>query len=135
MITTSKALFTDNCAEITYDDANGIIIAKWSGFLKLDSTKKGCDSMVEFVRKNKTTKHLSDQSSLKVLSKEVQGYLVTEAFPALDKAGLKRLAVLVSEDVFAKATVDNVNTNAMKMGNITVKTFNTRRDCIDWLNE
>lgn len=135
MITTSKAFFKDNCAEITYDDANSIIVAKWSGFLKLDSTKKACDNMVDFVKKNKVTKHLSDQSTLKVLSKEVQGYLVTEVFPALDKAGLRKLAVLVSEDVFAKATVENVNTNATKMGNITIKTFNTRRDCIDWLNE
>ncbi|MEK6479312.1 hypothetical protein WJR50_17340 [Catalinimonas sp. 4WD22] len=132
MITTSKALYADKCAEITTEE--GIIIAKWSGFLNLESTKKGCDSMVDYVRKNKITKHLSDQSTLKVLSKEVQGYLVSEAFPALDKAGLRKLAVLVSEDVFAKATVDNVNSATM-MGNIKVKTFNTRRDCIDWLNE
>lgn len=134
MITTSKAIYADNCAEITYDDANSIIVAKWSGFLKLDNTQKGCNVMVDFVRKNKILKHLSDQSTLKVLSKEVQGYLVTEAFPALDKAGLRKLAVLVSEDVFAKATVDNVNT-ATKMGNISIKTFNSRKDCIDWLNE
>ncbi len=134
MIATSKAIYSDPSAEITFDDTNNIIIAKWKGFLKLDSTQKGCDSMVNFVKKNRTTKHLSDQSNLKVLSKEVQGHLVGEVFPELDKAGLRKLAVLVSEDVFAKATVDNVNT-ATKMGNITVKTFNTQRDCIDWLNE
>ncbi|MDF9795606.1 hypothetical protein OKW21_000869 [Catalinimonas alkaloidigena] len=132
MITTSKALYTDKCAEITNEE--NIIIAKWSGFLNLESTKKGCDAMVEYVRKNKITKHLSDQSTLKVLSKEVQGYLVGEAFPALDRAGLRKLAVLVSEDVFAKATVDNVNSATM-MGNIEVKTFNSRRECVDWLNE
>jgi hypothetical protein len=135
MITSSKAIYADPCAEITCDDANHIIVAKWMGFLKLESTQKACASMVEVVKKNRITKHLSDQSVLKVLSKEVQGYLVTEVFPALDRAGLRKLAVLVSEDVFAKATVENVNTNATMMGNITIKTFNTRRDCIDWLNE
>lgn len=134
MITTSKAVFTDKCAEISFDDENNIIVSKWMGFLNLETTKKGCDAMVSFVSKNRVTKNLSDQSTLKVLSKEVQGYLVSEAFPALDKAGLRKLAVLVSEDVFAKATVENVNT-ATKMGNILVKTFNTRRDCIEWLNE
>ncbi|WKN31957.1 hypothetical protein PZB74_01120 [Porifericola rhodea] len=134
MITTSKAIYSDSCAEITFDETNKIVVAKWSGFLKLDTTKKACDAMVKFVKENRVNKHLSDQSTLKVLSKEVQGYLVGEAFPELDKAGLRRLAVLVSEDVFAKATVDNVN-NATMMGNIKVKTCNSKKECIEYLNE
>ncbi|SDJ92404.1 hypothetical protein SAMN05421823_101434 [Catalinimonas alkaloidigena] len=135
MIAVNKAIYADPFAEITYDDANKVLVAKWMGFLKIDSTQKGCISMVDFVKRNKVTKHLSDQSTLKVLSKDVQTYLVTEAFPALDRAGLRKLAVLVSEDIFAKASVENVNTNATKMGNISIRTFGTRKECIAWLNE
>lgn len=135
MIATSKSVFTGKNAEITYDDANNIIIAKWTGFLKLEELKQACTALIDFTRKSNSSKHLSDQSQLKVLSKEVQEQLVNNIFPELEKAGLRKLAVLVSDDVFAKATVDNVNRNtAVKVGNITFNTFNARQDCINWLN-
>ncbi len=136
MIATSKTLFKEKFCEITYDDDNKIIVAKWIGFLKPDDVVKGCDVLVKFLKNNKVSNHLSDQTQLKVLSREVQEYLVTQFFPAAANEGIKKTAVLVSDDIFAKATVDNVNINATtKVGKIAFKTFNARPDCISWLKE
>lgn len=136
MIATDKMLLQEKFCEITYDDVNKIIIAKWIGFLKPENVRKGCDVIIEFSKKNQLSKHLSDQTQLKVLSKEVQEYLVNEFFPAAGNSGIKKVAVLVSDDIFAKATVDNVNSNtATKVGKISFNTLNAKSDCIKWLNE
>lgn len=136
MITTGKMILQEKFCEITYDEANKILVAKWIGFLKLEDVKKGCNVISDFAKKNQLSKHLSDQTQLKVLSKEVQEYLVSEFFPVIGNHGVKKVAVLVSDDIFAKATVDNVNSStATKVGKITFKTFNAKSDCINWLNE
>ncbi len=136
MVATSREVFKDKFVEISYDETNRVIIAQWIGFLKIDEVKKGCNILIDFVKKNRITKHLSDQRKLKVLSKDVQGYLVDEFFGEMGKNGLTKLAVLVSDDIFAKASVENVNqTTATKIGGITFNTFNAQQDCINWLNE
>jgi hypothetical protein len=129
----TEQILKEKFVEMTFDPENKIMEAKWIGFLKEDEVRKACKAMISFIGKNKITKHLSDQTQLKVLSKEVQNYLVGECFPELEKLGLKKVAVLVSDDVFAQATVNNVNTRS-QMGGITFGTFNTKRQSVDFLN-
>lgn len=128
-----KTLMKESFVEITYDEANRIIIAKWIGFLKIDQVKKGCELISQFVKVNKLTKHLSNHQQLKVLSSDVQGYLVGQWFSEVEALGLTKIAVLVAEDVFAKATVDKVNQAVM--GRMSIYTFGTEYSCYQWLNE
>lgn len=129
----TEQILKEKFVEMSFDPENKIVEAKWIGFLKEEEVRKACKVMINFIGKNKITKHLSDQTQLKVLSKEVQNYLVGECFPELDKQGLKKVAVLVSEDVFAQATVNNVNTKS-QMGGLTFGTFNSKNKSIEFLN-
>jgi len=134
MITIKKEqILKEKFVEMSFDGQDAIFEAKWIGFLKVDEVKRACQLMTQFIAKNKVTKHLSDQTVLKVLSKEVQDYLIGECFPELEKLGLKKVAVLVSEDVFAQATVNNVNMKS-QMGRLSFGTFNSRQQCIEFLN-
>ncbi|MEP2772816.1 MAG: hypothetical protein ABJH05_11750 [Fulvivirga sp.] len=127
-----EQLLNESFCNIYYSDS--VIYAEWKGFLKLDQVKKGCLMMTKEIKNNNTKMHLSDHRELRVLSKEVQDYLTQEWFPQVEAAGLKKVAALVSDDVFAKATVDKVNTTA-KVGNLTIKTFNAKKDCLDWFDK
>ncbi|MBL3656961.1 hypothetical protein [Fulvivirga sediminis] len=128
-----KTLLKESFCDITYDDAKQVITAQWIGFLKTDQVKRGCDLMTEFIKENEIKFHLSDHRSLKVLSKEVQEYLGGSWFPEVESIGLTKLAVLVSDDVFTKATVDKVNESAV--GSLKIHTFNSERNCFDWFKE
>lgn len=132
--TKNEVILNDKFVELTFDSENKIVTAKWIGFLKLDETKKACATLVQFVRTNQVTRHLSDQTQLKVLSKEVQEFLAGECLPELEKVSLRKLAVLVSDDIFAQAAVNNVNTKA-KMGKLSINTYNSKPQCIAWLTE
>jgi len=132
-MSTTKELLNESYCHIYFDEQDNIIYAEWKGFLKPDQVRKGCSIMTDYIKNHKVKVHLSDHRNLRVLTKEVQTYLTEEWFPEVEKAGLKKVAALVSEDVFAKATVDNVNTTA-KVGSLVIKTFNSKKDCLDWLS-
>lgn len=129
---TKTSVMKEKFVEISFDEENRIITAQWIGYLRPDDVKVGCGKMTEFVSKNKISKHISNQTKLKVLSKEVQAYLVGEWFPEVVRVGLKKIAIIVAEDIFAQATVSNVNTKA---GNLQISTFHAEADAIKWLNE
>ena len=134
MVDSNTLLFENKSLELSLDESNNIIVAHWKGFLKLEVVQEGCQKLIQLVKSHNISKHLSDQRELKVLSKEVQSYLVSDVFPALEAAGLRKLAVLSSTDVFAQATASKVSTNATQLGNISLNTFNAKPDCIAWLN-
>ncbi|UII28721.1 hypothetical protein LVD15_09935 [Fulvivirga maritima] len=128
-----KTLLQESYCDITFDDSTKVVTAQWIGFLKTDQVKKGCELMTKFIKENEIKLHLSDHRRLKVLSKEVQEYLGGSWFPEVESIGLTKLAVLVSDDVFAKATVDKVNETAV--GSLKIHTFNAEKDCFDWFKE
>src|SRR6218665_1869651 len=103
-------LMKEPYVDITFDQTNKVITAKWIGFLRPDEVRKGCTVMTKYIKENGLKNHLSDHRSLKVLSKEVQDYLTKEWFPEVEKVGLTKVGAVVAEDVFAAATVNKVNT-------------------------
>lgn len=127
-----KKVFEKPFVEITFDEESKVIIARWIGFLKLDDLKTGCAELTSFIKKNNIKNHLSDHTRLKILSKEVQGYLGGTWFPEVSALGLQKVAVLVSNDVFAQATVDNVNKTTI--GKLQMNTYPSEKQCLDWLN-
>ena len=129
-----KMIMQKKFSEIYMDQDEGILYAKWNGFLTEDQVREGCKTMTEYIRTNDIKTHLSDHRELKVLSKDVQNYLTQEWFPEVEKVGLKKVAALVSQDVFAKATVDKVN-QLVELGGLSINTFNSTHDCLNWLRE
>jgi nitrogen regulatory protein PII-like uncharacterized protein len=134
MIARAEIILKEKNAEIFYDSETQIITAKWIGFQKLEDVQRGCDLINQHVKTHKLTKHISDHTKLKVLSKEVQEYLTQVGFVEVEKLGLEKIAVLVSEDIFAQATVDNVNLKG-SVGKLKIHTFNSLSQCERWLKE
>jgi hypothetical protein len=127
-----KTLMNEKFLHIAYEQQTGILYVKWIGFLRLDDVKKGGDFLVEFITNNRITKNLNNQTELKVLSADVQQYLTTQLFPQIEKAGMRKVGVLLSEDLFAQATVNNVNAK-VTLGNLSLQTFGSEKLCKEWL--
>lgn len=133
--TANKILVKESYVEINFDPATQIITAKWKGYLRLDQVKKGCEFLSDIIERDELTRHLSDHRELKVLSKEVQDYLTQSWFGDVESRGLRGIAVLVSEDVFAQATVNKVNNEQARVGKMVINTYNSEQDCRDWLTQ
>ena len=88
--------------------------------------------LLDFVKQNRLSVHLSEQTELKVLSKDVQDYLVNTFFPEVEQAELRKLAVQLAEDIFAQATVATVNTKSSS-GKLQINSFGSAQKSVDWL--
>lgn len=133
-ITTNKIISTHSFVEISYNESTNVIYAKWKGFLNINQVIQGCEIITSYIIKNKITNHLSDHTELKVLSKEVQEYLTGRWFNDVEKAGLRKIAVKIAEDVFAQATVNNVNTK-QQYGKMSIQTFGNINEAYKWLKD
>jgi hypothetical protein len=128
----TQTVLKESFVHISFDTQNRIIYAKWTGFLKIEDTKRACRVLIDFIKQNRLSLHLSEQTELKVLSKDVQEYLVNNFFPEAEQAGLRKLAVQLSEDIFAQATVANVNTKSSS-GKLQINSFGSAQKALDWL--
>lgn len=126
-------LFNKTYCKVWYEGATEILYAKWSGFLSPDCVQEACSFMSRFIKTHGVKRHLSDHSDLKVLTREVQFFLTHKWFPELESLGLQKAATLISENMFARATVDKVNQEA-QIHNLDICSFNSREDCLVWLN-
>jgi hypothetical protein len=125
-------LMKESFVNIYHDKSTNVIVAKWIGFLKPTDVRKGCNFMTTYIKQHSLRGHLSDHRELRVLSKEVQDYLTQEWFPEVEKIGLKKVGAVVSEDVFAVATVNKVNKEA-QVGELKINMFNSEGECIKWI--
>ena len=129
---TVQTLFRQKYVHVGIDQAAGILIVKWIGFLQLDEVMEGSRVMSDVIRTHQLKLHLSDHTELKVLKASVQNYLIGEAFPNYQRAGLERIAVLSSGDVFTQATVENVNGQSGS-NQLQIAIFPNREACYAWL--
>lgn len=129
-----KTILDEPFVKITYHAESGVLSAKWIGFLKLENIKKGCAAMNDCIKAQKVTRHFSDQSDLKILTKDIQEYIATVWFAEADKMGLRKFGILAAEDIFAGVSVNKVNTE-MKVGKIDIQTFGSQQKCMQWLTE
>ncbi len=127
-------IFQDSFAHIYYAPAHSIIHADWNGYLKPEDTRRACKALIDFVTANQVSLHLSAHTGLKILSLPVQEFLTTSALPEMERGGLKKMAVLLSEDVFAQATVENVHARAC-CHRLKIRSFTSPVAATDWLKE
>ncbi len=127
-----ELLLREKFVKIYYDAENNIITAKWIGNLNLDHVKKGCSFITRMITDKGITKHISIHTQLKKLSDPVQQYLSEEWFPEVSALGLRKVGVIISEDLFTQTTVLNVNFKA-RHDKLFIETFVNIAECKHWL--
>jgi hypothetical protein len=105
-----QAVYQNASCSITLVDGK-ILHIKQSGFLHLSQVVEMDKASLELIARNNIHLMLIDQSELKVLSKEIQDYLVHK-ISNLEKIGIKKVAILEPENIFAKLTVEKIHREA-----------------------
>ena len=125
-------LLKEPFAQIHYEPANRILYCEWTGYLKLDETRESCQMIIDFVKEHQLKRQLSVHSRLKILSMPLQDYLINDFFPQLEQNGLRKTAVILSDDVFAQVTAENVGLRAGSSRH-QIKSFTAMEEARGWL--
>ncbi len=128
----TQTIFNSPYVEIELNTDLGIIRANWKGFLKIHDLLEGMEHLLEGVNNHGVQRHISDQTELRVLSKEIKDYLVNDGLDRMEAAGLKKVGVIQSSDFFAQSAVDRVNKDVV-LKELDIQAFLSEKDCVEWL--
>lgn len=127
---TIQPIFKDEHCEITQIGPRALKL-KFSGFLKVANLASVQTFMDTFTRNNPYELLLIDHSGLKVLSKEVQDYM-SNTITTIATKGVKRMAIIEAEDVFAKAGFEKLH-REVSTDRVKRVVFQSEKAAQEWL--
>lgn len=126
-----KTVFKAEHCEIKQVNSHALKIVL-KGFLKITHLTTVNDFVDSFTKHNQINMLIIDQSGLKVLSKEVQEYM-GKTISMIARKGLKKVAIIEAEDIFAKASFDKLHKEETKHGEVTHAVFHSEKAALEWL--
>ncbi|GAA5038638.1 hypothetical protein GCM10011506_36700 [Marivirga lumbricoides] len=116
--------------EIYYDKENGYMYCDWIGFQNKASIMESGKVILDFVKKNKYTKILNDNTKVTGPWQDAAEWTSTVWFPEMIKAGLQNFAWVFSSNIFAELSAKK----AMPASDV-IKSFLSVNDAKGWLIE
>ena len=119
---------------IKYLSEKRFIEEVWKDFGEDEEIKTAKNKLTEMLRSTKVNAYLSDLRDFKGASPENQCWVRDVWFPEAFEAGLRVIAFLVMEDVYANFTVETAISGDYAK-KITLHKFMTYEDAEKWLKE
>jgi hypothetical protein len=112
-----------------------LIVTEWIGFAFSDELRSALDEALRLARQNGVTRWVANYQQRRVITPDDQDWVSGVWMPQLSSLGLERLAIVVSENVFSRMSVDTILTRAA--GHITWDTryFDTPKAAEVWALE
>lgn len=127
------SIATKTNTEFIYQAEGAVLIVRFHGFQKPDEAAKDSQVLAQTIRQKKVRSLLINQRDIKVLSGEVQSLILDNAAKVGD-SGVKRVAVVVPDDVFALAAVSKIH-HQSKTAGVAVQLFSSESDGLEWLRK
>ena len=131
----SGVVFQNNGVTITIDDHLQLGTATWDGFLSSEEFREAITTCIELIENHKLLRWLGDNRKMKVIRPVDQLWFVENILPRLQQSGLRRNAVLHSEDFFNKTAVEQIYRRAEGKGDLITKDFDNKTLAMAWLKE
>ncbi len=109
---------------------NGILKMKLRGFMKFAQMPTTYARINDFISKNQVKYLLVDQRELKVLTKDVQEYIL-KSIADMQRMGIERVGILDPVDVFAKAGTSKIHQESKNTA-FDAMHFQTEEECMEW---
>lgn len=119
---------------INNDTANGIVHLEWLTAPTPTELREGLNAGLEAVKKNKVSKWIGDVQHMGAIDPADQQWINTEWFPQLLGAGIKRMAVIVGNDIFNQMSVEDIMSNVESVGFVS-QYFPDTASATKWLIE
>jgi len=129
----NDSIATKTNTEFIYQTEGSILIARFHGFQKPDEAAKDNQVLDQTIRQKRVRALLINQRNIKVLSGEMQSLILDNAAKVVDR-GVKRVAIVMPEDVFALAAVSKIHSQS-KIAGVAVQLFSSEPDAVEWLRK
>lgn len=120
---------------LRYDEELQLGVSEWKGFASSNDIRNTALRSLEFVNTHGITRWLSDRSKMKAIRQQDQQWTVEEYIPKLLESPLRRIATIVSEDMFNNMAIEQMLKRSGGLGSIALRDFDKVPDAMEWLKQ
>ena len=118
---------------MSYDRDLQMGVGEWLGFISSKDIRATALRSLEFVNEHRITRWLSDRRKMKAIRQQDQQWTVEEFIPKLLESPLRRMATVVSEDIFNQMAMEQILKRSGGLGNIALRDFDNVAAAMEWL--
>ncbi len=118
--------------QISYDEKVPCVIMQWKDFATSTEFKLGLNKGLELLMEKKTGNWLADLRKMDVIDPDDEQWSNEDWFPRAIAGGVKKMALIPSEDIFNKLSVENIMNEVAGTG-LIIHYFENPEEAKNWL--
>lgn len=126
-------VFSDECLQLYYDPENKLVRAVWNGFLSGENLRRVVAKCLDLLDEENPENWLADNRKLRAIRQHDQEWLAENLLPKLAVSSLKKMATIVSEDIFNQMAIGNLLTKATEIVHFDHQYFKSDQAAYKWL--
>jgi hypothetical protein len=128
-----KLYYETEAIRVSYDEELQLGKGEWKGFVSSDIYRSTALHLLEFVTEHRIMRWLSDRSQMKAIRQQDQQWMAEEFIPKIIDSPLRRMANVLSPDVFKNMDMEQIIRRRSSLGNIAFRDFETVAEAMEWL--
>lgn len=130
-----KLYYETEAIKVSYDEELQLGVGEWKGFVRSKELRKTALNSLAFVNEHNITRWLADRRNMKAIRQQDQEWTVEVFIPLLLQSSLRRMATVVSKDIFNKMAMESILERSGGFGDIALKEFDNVEDALEWLKQ
>lgn len=130
-----KLYYENEHIRLRYDEELQLGVSEWKGFVSSNELRTTALRSLEFVNTHGITRWLSDRRKMKAIRQQDQQWTVEEFIPKALGSPLRRIATVVSEDMFNNMAIEQILKRSGGLGSIALRDFDNAPAAMEWLRQ
>ncbi|GAB3525904.1 hypothetical protein GCM10027443_00490 [Pontibacter brevis] len=130
-----KTYYENEHIRLRYDEEFQLGVGEWKGFVSSSEFREMALRALEFANSYGITRWLSDRRKMKAIRQQDQQWAVEVYIPKMLESPLRRMAAVVSEDIFNNMAMEEMLKRSGGLGNISLRHFNNVTEAMAWLKQ
>ncbi|ALJ00253.1 STAS/SEC14 domain-containing protein [Rufibacter tibetensis] len=119
---------------ITYDEEPKLVRTQWKGFANSEEYRRILGIYLQLVSEKQVIRWIGDNTNAKAIRPADQEWTAKEWAPQFSKQGdVKRMAVIVSTDIFNKMAIENILMKSSGGVSFDTHFFDNEAAAMDWV--
>lgn len=129
----SKVYLNKPYVQVFWNPINKILTSRWTGFCTYDEIKAVAQRIIDAVTFEGARKVLYDAREIEVLDEKSQKYIAGDFTKEMIKVGIEYSATVSPTDIFAKFSLDDIQSSIKIPEASHNKFFQSVEDAFQWL--
>lgn len=130
-----KLHFENDAIRIYIDEELRLGVGEWKGFASSNKIRETALKSLEIVNKYNLIRWLADRKNMKAIRQQDQQWTVEVFIPKMIASPLRRMATIVSKDLFNRMAIENMIQRSGGFGGITLRDFDNPDEALEWLTQ